>query len=517
MPAESALPYDDLLAHHRETALLSSTASLLGWDQETMMPPGGLAHRSNQLSQLAGMVHARATDPRVKDWLSVCEGDDELTQNPTQPAAVNVREWRRRYDRATKLPAELVVEFSQTTSRAKAEWDAAKKHNDFPRFAPWLEKIVNLSRQQAACYGWGNSGDTSGGEPWDALAEGYESGMTAASVAEVFTPLRERLVELVGRLTKASRPPNNRFNELILPVAQQEALVRQVSAAVGFDYQRGRLDISSHPFCSGTHAGDVRLTTRFAEDNFNDALGSTMHETGHGLYEQGLPAEHLGTPRGNAVGLSIHESQSRLWENQVGRSRAFWSWCFPKLGETFGDAIHGLTEDEVYAACNRVQPSLIRVEADEATYNLHIMIRFELERSLLKGELAAADLPGAWNEKYREYLGVEVPDDAHGCLQDIHWSMGALGYFPTYTLGNLYGAQFFEAATDALGGREDVESMFARGEFRPLLDWLRKHVHEPGKTYTSAELCQRVTGKPLSADPLLRHLESKLLPIYGLA
>ena len=530
MPAQTASPYHDLLAHQRETALLSSTGSLLGWDQETMMPPGGLAHRSDQLSQIAGLVHGRATDPRVGDWLSFCENDDELVSDAVQPAAVNVREWRRRYNRATKLPAELVVEFSQTTSRAKAEWDAAKKHNDFARFAPWLSKIIELSRQQAACYGWDSSGDTSGagdsggtsgggsgGEPWDALAEGYEAGMTAAAVAEVFTPLRERLVGLVGRLGEASQQPSNRFNELVLPIGQQEALVREISAAIGFDYLRGRLDISSHPFCSGTHAGDVRLTTRFAEDNFNDALGSTMHETGHGLYEQGLPADHMGTPRGSAVGLSIHESQSRLWENQVGRSRAFWSWCFPKLRETFGDAIDGLTEDEVYAACNRVQPSLIRVEADEATYNLHIMIRFELERALLKGDLSADELPGAWNEKYREYLGVDVPDDARGCLQDIHWSMGALGYFPTYTLGNLYGAQFFEAATEALGGRDAVDALFARGEFGPMLDWLREHIHEPGKTFTSAELCERVTGKPLSADPLLRHLESKLLPIYGLA
>ncbi|MEM7624827.1 MAG: carboxypeptidase M32 [Planctomycetota bacterium] len=512
MPA-TAPPYEDLLAHQRETALLASTASLLGWDQETMMPPGGLEHRSNQLSQLAGLVHGRATDARVGEWLTACEADTELMHDPTQPAAVNVREWRRDYDRATKLPAELVVEFSQTTSKAKAEWDTAKTHNDFPRFAPWLDKIVELSRQKAACYGW----DPASGEPWDALAEGYETGMTAAAVTEVFTPLRERLVDLVGRLGEAPRQPSNRFNELKLPVADQEKLVRAVSAAVGFDYQRGRLDVSSHPFCSDTHCHDVRLTTRFAEDNFNDALGSTMHETGHGLYEQGLPPEFIGTPRGESVGLSIHESQSRLWENQVGRSRAFWSWCFPKLNETFGDAVSGLTEEEVYAACNRVRPSLIRVEADEATYNLHIMIRFELERALLKNELDVGDLPTAWNQKYREYLGIDVPDDARGCLQDIHWSMGALGYFPTYTLGNLYGAQFFETATEALGGREEIQAMFARGEFAPLLDWLRTHIHEPGRTFTSADLCERITGRPLSADPLLRHLESKLPPIYGLA
>lgn len=505
-------PYNDLLAHQRETALLSSTASLLGWDQETMMPPGGLEHRGNQLAQLAGMIHARATDTRIGEWLTACEANPELMADATSTFAVNLKEWRRRYDRATKLPAELVVEFSQTISRAKAEWDVAKNNNDFPRFAPWLDKIIELSRQQASCFGW----QEDDGEPWDALAEGYEAGMTARSVAEVFTPLRERLVHLVDRITNAAQQPSNRFNEIKLPVEKQEALVRAISSSVGFDYQRGRLDISSHPFCSGTHSGDVRLTTRFAEDNFNDALGSTLHETGHGLYEQGLPFDHVGTPRGLAVGLSIHESQSRLWENQVGRSQAFWKWCFPKLGETFGGVMSGISENEVYAACNRVAPSLIRVEADEATYNLHIMIRFELERSLLKGELSAAELPEAWNLKYREYLGVEVPDDTRGCLQDIHWSMGALGYFPTYTLGNLYSAQFFEAAADALGGATSLEAMLERGEFGPLLTWLRTNIHELGMTYASAELCEHVTGKPLSAEPLMRHLESKLLPIYGL-
>lgn len=500
--------YAALLEHQRDTALLGSTASLLGWDQEVMMPPGGLAYRGEQLAQLAGLVHERSTDPRVGEWLTACEEELSLVAESTDDVAVNVREWRREFDRATRLPGALVVELSQTTTRAKAEWDQARRHNDFSRFAPWLDKIVKLSRRQAECYGWAAEG-----EAWDALAEGYEAGMTAAQVEGVFTPLREKLVGLVDRLMGAGQTPSNTFNELKLPIDQQEAFVRGVSRAIGFDFDRGRLDVSTHPFCSGTHHADVRLTTRFHEDNLNDSLGSTMHETGHGLYEQGLPPEHVGTPRGEAVGLSIHESQSRLWENQVGRSRAFWTWCFPKLETHFGQAVAGLTPDKVYAAANRVQPSLIRVEADEATYNLHIMLRFELERAMLAGDLEAADLPGAWNEKMRDDLGLEVPSDAQGCLQDIHWSMGALGYFPTYTMGNLYSAQLFEAAGAALG---DLHAMFAVGEFAPLLGWLRENVHAPGKTYPSAKLCERVTGKPLSADPLMRHLEGKLLPIYGL-
>ncbi len=508
-PASAA--YADLLQHQRDASLLASTASVLGWDQEVMMPPGGLAHRSNQLAQLAQLVHERSTDPRLDDWLAACEADAALAADPRVDAAVNVREWRRDYDRATKLPADLVVEFSQATSQAKAQWAAARKANDYARFAPHLDKIIALSKRQAECYGWSDEG-----EPWDALAEGYEAGMTASYVEGVFTPLREKLVVLIDRLMGSPTPPRNAFNEQKLPVQQQEAFVRHVSAAVGFDYQRGRLDTSSHPFCSGTHYADVRLTTRFAEHNVNDALGSTLHETGHGLYEQGLPPEYLGTPRGNAVGLSIHESQSRLWENQVGRSRAFWTWCHPLLTQHFGDAVTGLSPDEVYAAANRVEPSLIRVEADEATYNLHIMIRFELERALMKGDLTAAELPEAWNQKYRDYLGVQpsAGDDAQGCLQDIHWSMGALGYFPTYTLGNLYSAQFFEAAGAEIG---DLHAMFAVGDFAPLLGWLRQHIHTLGMTYTSADLCQHVTGQPLTADPLMRHLEAKLLPIYGLA
>ncbi|MEM9881536.1 MAG: carboxypeptidase M32 [Planctomycetota bacterium] len=499
-------PYADLLSHQKAAALLGSTAGLLGWDQETKMPPGGLDHRADQLAQLAELLHARATDPRVGDWLDACEDNTELTAD----AAVNLRHWRRDYDRATRLPADLVVETSRVTSRAKAAWAEARQHNDYARFAPWLAKVVDLCRRRADCYGY-----PADGEPWDALAEGYERGMTAATVEAVFQPLRERLVALIDRLRDAPRRPDDAFNRVKLPVDRQEAFVREMAAAVGFDFDRGRLDVSAHPFCSGSHPGDVRLTTRFHDDNLIDALGSTLHETGHGLYEQGLPPQHSGTPRGEAVGLSIHESQSRLWENQVGRSRAFWKWATPKLHRHFGDALANYDADAAYAAANRVAPSLIRVEADEATYNLHIMVRFNLERRLLRGDLSADDLPEAWNHAYQEALGVSASggDDANGCLQDIHWSMGALGYFPTYTLGNLYAAQFFEAAARDLG---DLDAAFAVGDFAPLLGWLREHVHAPGRTYDSAELCERVTGRPLSAEPLMRHLESKLLPLHGL-
>lgn len=500
--------YDQLLTHARETSLLGSSASLLGWDQETFMPPGGITYRGKQLAQLARFTHRMRTDPRVGDWLAACEGDDDLVGDPLSVAAVNMRELRVAYDKATKLPDDLVAQISETSSTAKAEWAAARKENNYARFKPWLKKLINLNLRKAECFGW-----AADGEPWDALADHYETGMTAASVAEVLTPLRDRLVPLLDEILGSTTGPSNAFNEIKLPIDRQMMFVKDIAASIGFDFSRGRLDISSHPFCSGTHCNDTRMTTRFHADNVNDALGSTMHESGHGIYNQGLPFEHIGTPMGEPVGLSIHESQSRMWENQVGRSAAFWQWCYPKLAEHFGKDVAHLTEQEVYGGANRVSAGLIRVEADEATYNLHIMIRFEIERQLCNQSLSVDDLPEAWNARYKEYLNIDVPDDARGCMQDIHWSMGAIGYFPTYTMGNLYAAQFFEEANEQLG---DLSAMFARGEFTPLRNWLNEKIHAQGKRYRSAELVEVVTGKPLSAEPLMRHLEGKLRPLYGI-
>jgi len=504
--------YTQLIDLIRESSLLHATQSLLGWDQEVMMPEGGVAFRSRQLAQLARMNHELATDPRIGELLAACEADAHLMADPLSVEAVNVREIRRSYDRRTKLPPELVSEFAKVTSIARHEWAAARKASDFSRFQPHLEKIVELNRRKAECFGWREDG-----EVWDALAEDYQPGCTAAYVARVFAPLRERLVTLVGELTGGTCRPSDAFNELKLPIGQQLRFVRYVAERIGFDFGRGRLDQSTHPFCSGTHVHDVRMTTRFHENNVLDALGSTMHESGHAIYEQNLAGRDdeslIGLPISDSVSLSIHESQSRLWENQVGRSRVFWRWCYPKLSEFFGVSVKGFTEQQVYEAANRVRPSLIRVEADEATYNLHIMVRFELERGLLGGQLKAGDLPGAWNEKYKDYLGLDVPDDAHGCLQDIHWSMGAMGYFPTYTLGNLYAAQFFEKAREDLG---DLDDQIARGEFTPLREWLNKNIHRQGMRYESEPLCEHVTGESLSAEPLMRHLEGKLRPVYGL-
>jgi carboxypeptidase Taq len=317
--------YDDLIGQVKEASLVQATTSLLWWDQETMMPPKGVQFRSRQLAQLASIHHRLVTDPRVGELLSACEADGQLMADPTSPPAVNVREVRRQYDRQTKLPEDLVRELAEVTSLAQHEWAEARKDSDYARFRPWLEKIVALTRRKAECYGWPENG-----EAWDALAEDYEPGCTASTVETVFAPLRERLTGLVGELMASATRPDNAFNELEFPIEQQEKFVRFVSERIGFDFSRGRLDRSTHPFCSGTHCNDVRMTTRFQPSNVNEALGSTMHESGHSIYEQGLPAEHIGTPMGEAVSLGIHESQSRMWENQVGRSRSFWVWCRPQ-------------------------------------------------------------------------------------------------------------------------------------------------------------------------------------------
>ncbi|MEE4298032.1 MAG: carboxypeptidase M32 [Pseudomonadales bacterium] len=506
--AATSTAYDELMKLTREASLLGSTAALVGWDQETMMPKGGIAHRSRQLAQLARLQHEMATNPKIGELLSACEEDADLMGDALSPQGVNVRELRHDYDRKTRLPAELVEEEATLASVGQHTWAEARKNENFEHFRPTLEKIVDLLRRKAECYGWAD-----GGEPWDALAEDYEPGCTAEQVAEVFGPLRDRLASFIDELMGGSTKPSNVFNELALPIDQQRKFVEFVSASIGFDYERGRLDLATHPFCSGTHCNDVRLTTRFHENNVNDALGSTMHESGHGIYEQGLLAEHIGTPMGDSVSLGIHESQSRMWENQVGRSRAFWEWCYPKLGEFFGNAADALSLDDVYGAVNIVKPDFIRVEADEATYNMHPLIRFELERELLAGRMQVKDISEAWNIRYKKYLGLDVPNDAKGCLQDIHWSMTAMGYFPTYTLGNLYAAQFFEKA---LADMPDLYEQFKAGEFGALKRWLNENIHAHGRRYKAAELCEHVTGEPLSPEPLMRHLEGKLRPLYGL-
>ena len=502
-------PYANLIDHWKKLWTVQTSSSLLEWDQQVMMPSGGASYRGEQMATLASIIHEMKTDARVGEWLAECEADINLISDPASDAAANLREIRRDYDHATKLPADLVNEMARAQSAAFVAWEQAKTADDYAIFKPHLQTMIDLNRRQAECFGWAEDG-----EPWDALADLYEAGMTAKMVEGVFTPLREQLVPFIERLIDSGNDVPRVFDEVKVSPEQQMKFVRAVSESLGFGYDRGRLDTAAHPFCSGTHCHDVRLTTRFKDHLLTDALGSTIHETGHGMYEQNLPVDKIGTPVGQAVGLSIHESQSRLWENHVGRSLGFWRWIEPMLGNYFGDTFAKHTAEDGYAACNAVHRSLIRVEADEATYHLHILIRFELERLMLAGDLSADDVPEAWNARYREYLGVDVPSDAQGCMQDVHWSYGAMGYFPTYTMGSLYAAQFFAAAQKDLG---DTEAMFAAGDFAPLKDWLTRKIYSVGHAYNSEDLCERVTGSTLSADAFMAHLRTKLEPLYGLS
>ncbi len=499
--------YRDLLAHLRGAAVLGSCASVLGWDEQTYLPSAGADHRAEQLATLAGLTHERATSPRIGELLTELEHSGSLGE-PTSPMAVNVREARHSYDRVTKLPRALVEELSRTTTLSQTAWVSARKKSDFAEFQPWLEKMVGLKRQQAEALGY------SGGVPYDALLDEFEPGASSCEIAATFAPLRDELVKLVDAIKGSSRRPNVSLLTRRFPLDAQRRFAEDAAKQIGFDFDAGRLDVAAHPFCSGMGPGDCRLTTRYNEQHFPGAFFGVLHEAGHGLYEQGLDRAAFGSPMGETVSLGIHESQSRLWENFVGRSRTFWQHFFAPAQQTFPEALTGVGLDDWYAAINDVRPSFIRVEADEVTYNLHIMLRFELEQPLISGDLKPADVPAAWNEKFTRSFGLTPPDAARGCLQDIHWSAGLIGYFPTYSLGNMYAAQFYDAAQRDLG---DLPAQFARGEFRPLLDWLRKNIHSRGKQLRAGELVQRVTGSPLSHQALMAHLHRKFDPLFGLA
>ncbi len=507
MASPTLTPYNELCLRQREAGTLESVGQLLNWDQETYMPHNGAGARSDQQALLAALVHERRIDKRMGELIAVCEADKSLSGEAASPIARNIREMRRDYDKATKLPSELVAELAKTTSLAQEAWKDARKRNDFPAFAPWLEKVMALTRRKAECLGIPR-----GGELYDALLDEYEPGMTAREVDAIFTPLRPRLAGLVAAISGSKNKPDRSVLQKKIGGPQQTDFCMQVLRAIGFDLGAGRLDVTTHPFCSGLAPGDTRLTFRYETESFLEPLYGVLHEAGHGMYEQGLPKDkHFGQPLGSAVSLGIHESQSRMWENFVGRSREFWTWALPVAKKSLAPHIDGMDLEAMYRAANLVTPSFIRVEADEATYNLHIMLRFQIERALVNGTLAPKDLPATWNRTFKEFLGLDVPDDRRGCLQDVHWSFGLIGYFPTYTLGNLYAAQLWEKISIDI---PDLRGQFTRGEFTPLRAWLNTNIHAHGRRFEAGELCERVTGKKLSADPLLRHLEGKLKPIY---
>ena len=498
--------YQELVGDLKTVSLLGSCAEVLSWDEQTYLPAGGAEHRANQLSLLAGMTHERATAPRIGELLSELESADDLGEPESAPT-VNVREARRDFDRATKLPRALVEELSRVASLSQQAWVEARRNADFAEFRSWLEKTVTLKREEAAAIGYGD------GVPYDALLDQFEPRATADDIERVFTPLREELVRLVAEIADSGIQPDVSILGRRFPIEAQSEFGTLAASRIGFCFEDGRLDVAAHPFCSGFGPGDCRLTTRYDEHHFPGAFFGTLHEAGHGIYEQGLDRDTYGTPIGETVSLGIHESQSRMWENLVGRSRAFWRHFFEPAQQAFPDSLGDISIDGFYAAINDVRPSFIRVEADEVTYNLHIMLRFEMEQLLMTGDLKPADVPGVWNEKFSDYFGLTPEDDAQGCLQDIHWSAGLLGYFPTYALGNMFASQFFEAARRDLG---DLDEQFARGEFEPLKTWLNQRIHLRGKQLSANQLVEEVTGQSLSHEPLVNHLRTKFGALYSL-
>ncbi|APW97586.1 carboxypeptidase M32 [Halobiforma lacisalsi AJ5] len=480
---------------------VSNAAGVLRWDQEVVMPEAGTPARAQQLSTLSSIGHELLTADETGDLLEELE-DSELSGE--QEAVV--REIRRQYDRETSVPGELVEEISETTANAHPKWKKAKEEDDFEEFAPVLEKLVELKREYAEHV-------DPDADPYAVLFSEYEPYLDLETAERVLERLRDELVPLIDAIDDsdvdlATDAFSGEFDD-----DDQEALARDVLDSLGYDWDRGRLDTAPHPFSSGTQF-DARVTTRFDEEDLLGSITSTIHEFGHANYTLGLPDDGYGTPLGESRDLSVHESQSRLWENHVGRSRPFWEGFLPTARERF-PGLAEVTPEEAYEAANQVyDDNLIRVEADELTYHLHIVIRFEIERELISGDLAVEDVPEVWNDKYEEYLGVRPETDAEGCLQDIHWSHGSFGYFPTYSLGSVLAAQLYAAAEDELG---DLSEDIRDGEFDELNGWLRENVHQHGCRYTTPELIERATGESFTADYFLEYVDEKYGDLYDLS
>lgn len=491
--------YERFIGKWRTIHDLREVQELVDWDQQVMMPPLGTEQKGFQQAALAGVVHSMLTDPEMGELiekLSSSQGLDDIQ-------AANLRNAKREWEKETKIPARLVEERANAVALAQGAWIEARKNNDFSAFAPFLEKVVAITREMAEAVG--------GGSPYDVLIDDFEPGMTERVLKGLFAKLKIKLVDLNDKIKGGSHPPTQEPVTRFFPREKQEAFCTFMAKEMGFDFDAGRLDVSAHPFTSGTRR-DVRITTRYDERFLNTALFGVMHEAGHALYEQGLDPDRYRDPSGQACSLGIHESQSRLWENLIGRSRAFWVHYYPELKRYFPGVLDDVDLETFYGAINVSHPSLIRVEADEATYNLHIIMRFEIESDLMAGRLKVRDLPAAWNAKSVELLGIEPERDADGVLQDIHWSAGLIGYFPTYALGNLFSAQFLEAAREAL---PDIDERLEKGDLLSLREWLRENIHSKGRLHPASDLCEQVTGKALSEKSSMTYLEKKYSGIYG--
>ena len=492
----------ELIAIWGEYADLTRASAVLEWDQETMLPPGGTPARGTHLATLAGIAHEKLVSP---SFLSALTAAEKLDGTSVHERAM-LREARRAYDHAVKIPAELVREIAKAQSVGLVAWKKARRTDRWREFAAQLATIVRLKKRVAECVGYQDT-------PYDALIDEFEPGATVKELDPLLLELREATIPLVRKLRTSRRRPNRRLVTGHFPKEQQLRFARRTIEGFGFDFERGRIDLSAHPFCTSFDTGDVRLTVRIFENDLRPALFGLMHEAGHGLYEQGIDPKLMRTPVGESTSLGIHESQSRLWENQVGRSRAYWKSRLPALRRAFPEALKGARLDDFYFAINEVRPSLIRVEADEVTYNLHIVLRYEIEKGLFSEKIRTSDLPEIWNRKMKELLGIVPPTDADGVLQDIHWAMGLFGYFPTYSLGNLYAAQIFARMRRML---PDLDGRLERGDLEALKEWLRKNIHKPGRTYTAKELIRRATKRDPSPAPFISYVTEKFGELYGL-
>ena len=487
--------------HLREIGKLSSSLALLHWDQRTYLPEKGHSARAEVIGKLSKMLFELMTSDNLGRYIEELEKRDDLSEEEKASVRVVGREYRRH----KAIPPDLFEKFAIARSRSETAWEKAKQNSDFASFRPHLEEMVDFSRQFADYFGYEEN-------PYDALLEEYEPGMTTAKLKEIIIPLRHKLVPFIKRLLDEGTRPRADFLRGTFPADKQRQISLRVLEAMGYDFKAGRLDTAVHPFTITTGPGDVRVTTRFIEDDLVSGLYSSIHEGGHALYDQGIPDKLRWTGLDEGASYGIHESQSRMWENIVGRSLSFWQFFSPIISDVFPQ-LAAISPEEMYRAVNVVEPSLIRVEADEVTYNLHIMLRFELEEGLITERIAAKDLPELWNEAMERYLGVVPPNDAQGVLQDVHWSGGMFGYFPSYMLGNLYAAQLFAAVKKEVPHLEDG---FARGDFTKLLFWLRENIHQFGKMYDPPVLIERVTGEKPDSRCFIDYITIKYSEIYEL-
>ncbi len=490
--------YQELVSKLKRLDRIDSIGAVIGWDEQVNLPPKSSGLRSEQRAVFTEIYHHEASSTEIGDLLSKIEAvQGQLT--PEQVAVI--RDARKDYDRLTKIPAEFAARKAKSESISFQAWLKARKENDFASFQPYLEEQLNFAKEEAAIM--------EAEHPYNYWVDQFDPGMDCDTIDRLFGALQPELKIIVETiLDYPDQPDTSIFKGF--PIDSQDKFLREVVTSMGFDFGRGRLDTAVHPFCGG-HGQDTRMTTRFNEDNPLDSLSSSMHETGHALYEQGLPDEFAGTALGTAVGMAVHESQSRLWENQVGRSREFWKFWEPKYRGVFPQQLQDVSSETLYRAINKVGLTPIRVDADEVTYNLHIMLRFELERRLFDGSITTKELPEAWNEASSRILGYTPKNDTEGCMQDVHWSGGMFGYFPSYCLGNIVAGQLWYTIRDQI---PQLDEQFATGNYQPLLQWLRENVHSKGRRNFTLDFTKEVTGKELSTEYLVRYLKERYLPLY---